>query len=512
MNAQILEILALLRREVWEKRRLFAVIYFVTSMLFLAIGWYWPKNYSSSSTILVDEDNILRPLLEGTAALQTPSDQARLAREIIFSRKAMEKVLIETGWFEVGTPDLRKEQIIADVKKNIDVENAGRNLIKISFTDTDSERAFLTVKEITDDFIANSIQAKQSRSLDAYDFINRQALEYQRKLQAAEEALKNFYSQSLDARPGSQEEVNARIMSLRGRMEATQLEIRELNIRKETLRKQLSGEAAITENLTREGQYREQLNTLQETLNNLRLSYLDDYPDIVQVKTQIATIEKKIEEERKMAESNVAGENNRVTQAATTSSLYQELRSQFSAAETEIASLQARLEETKSLLVTEEDRIVRINDVEAKLAELTRDQAVNRDLYQSLLRQRENARISMNIDQENQGSTFKIQEPPILQLTPQGIRFAHFLAAGVFFSFMLPLGLIYGITFIDQKVRAESVITERLGLPVLASVYHMNTPREYTLNSFKKSVILLVIVTSFVAYGYAAWLRVTGVV
>lgn len=512
MNAQILEILLMLRRELWEKRRIFAAIYFATSMLFLAVGWFWPKTYNSYSTLLVDEDNILRPLLEGTAALQTPGDQARIARELIFSRQAMESVLINTGWFESDSPELLKEEIIADVQNNTEVENAGRNLIYISYTDVDSERAFLTVKEMTDTFISNSVVAKQKRSLDAYEFINNQAQEYQKKLQVADEALKTFFSESIDARPGTQEEVNSRITDLRARMEATQLEIRELNIRRETLRKQLSGEAVITENLTREGQYREQLATLQEQLNTLRLSYHDAYPDIVRLKTQIATIENKIEEERQLAENNIAGENTRVTQAATTSSLYQELRSQFSATETEIASLETRLEETKSLLAKEEARVLRINDVEAKLAELTRDQEVNRELYQSLLRQRESARISMNIDQENQGSTFKIQEPPMLQHTPQGIRFAHFLAMGMIFSFLLPTGLIYGFTFIDQRVRTQSVIADKLGLPVLASVYHMNTPREYTLNSFKKSVVLMVIVASWLIYGWAAFEKVTSTV
>jgi hypothetical protein len=116
----------------------------------------------------------------------------------------------------------------------------------------------------------------------------------------------------------------------------------------------------------------------------------------------------------------------------------------------------------------------------------------------------------MNIDQANQGLTFKVQEPAALQLTPQGIRFAHFLLAGFVCSFAFPIGLIYGLTLLDRRIRFSGTITEKLGLPVLASVYHMNTPIEYSLNTFKKSIILFAILLSWSVYVYAGFLKLNG--
>ena len=46
------------------------------------------------------------------------------------------------------------------------------------------------------------------------------------------------------------------------------------------------------------------------------------------------------------------------------------------------------------------DRSRRIAASESALAELTRDYEVNRDIYQDLLKRRENARVSMNLDAE----------------------------------------------------------------------------------------------------------------
>lgn len=518
MNIDLMDILRLMRREVWIKRRLFAALYLVTSIAFLAVGWNWPKVFTSSSSIIVDQQNILQPLMQGTAVTTDVADRAKMAREIIFSRRAMDKVLDNSGWVKGEVSNLLRERLASTIESRTRVENAGQNIIRISYADQDADRAFQTARQLTEVFIDQSLEAKQRESQEAFEFINGQALQYHVKLKEAEEALKKFHSANFDARPGSQAEVNNRITELRRRKEATELELRELRIERETLQRQLSGEAAITENLTREGQYRERMDELEQQLAALRLSYHDSYPDIVQLKGQIASLQSAIERERsatapvlrggELVEPGEAGSN--VSRAANSSSLFQELRRRFSTTETQIASLNERLTETTELLAKEQDRMLRINDVEAKLSELTRDYQVNQDLYQSLLRQRENARISMNIDKENQGLTFKVQEPAALPLTPKGIRFSHFVAAGLLFSIVLPLGLIYGLTLIDRKVRFQSVVEEDLGLPVLASVYHINTPTEYNLNTFKKSVILLAILISWIAYGYAAWFKING--
>src|SRR3546814_4245213 len=50
-------------------------------------------------------------------------------------------------------------------------------------------------------------------------------------------------------------------------------------------------------------------------------------------------------------------------------------------------------------------------DSEAVTAELTRDYTVNRDVYQDLLKRRESARVSMNLDADQDGPSFAVQNP-----------------------------------------------------------------------------------------------------
>jgi hypothetical protein len=140
--------------------------------------------------------------------------------------------------------------------------------------------------------------------------------------------------------------------------------------------------------------------------------------------------------------------------------------------------LNARINEAKRQLHSELERGKRVHGGEATLAELTRDYQVNRDIYQDLLKRRENARVSMNLDRDKQGLTIKIQEPPTLPLSPSGLRFLHFVIAAPLLGVILPLGLIYGRLRLDPRIRFGALISEKLKLPLLSAVPHLWTPIE----------------------------------
>jgi hypothetical protein len=109
---------------------------------------------------------------------------------------------------------------------------------------------------------------------------------------------------------------------------------------------------------------------------------------------------------------------------------------------------------------------------------VTRDYQINREIYQDLLRRRENARVSMNLDRDRQGSTFRIQEPATLPLYPSGLRFGHFVLGGILLGILIPLGLLYARLQLDPRIRIGSSISRMHKVPIVAVVPHLWTPRE----------------------------------
>ena len=100
----------------------------------------------------------------------------------------------------------------------------------------------------------------------------------------------------------------------------------------------------------------------------------------------------------------------------------------------------------QKMLRNEYERAKRIHGGEATLIKLTRDYDVNQGIYQDLLKRLENARVSRNLDMEQQGLSFKIQEPAKVPLLPTGVRFIHFAIAGIVLGIAVPFGIMRSIS------------------------------------------------------------------
>jgi polysaccharide chain length determinant protein (PEP-CTERM system associated) len=479
MGFSIDQLLTLLWRELYRYRRAVFVAFAVISVAVLLTAMLLPKVYRSYTVIHADESNIIRPLMEGTAVATGVKDQAQNARELLFSRRIMLQVLREAGMQVDDLSELKLERLIDDVQKRTRILGSGQSLIRIEYRDPSPQMAFRVTQKYAELFVTESASAKRQESQEAYAFIDKQVRDYHKKLIEAESRLKEYRSENIE---GTATDSFKRISELRRRLEGSRLELSETRIRADSLEQQLSGEADVTRGMAREGAYRSRIAELQMELDTLRLSFHDTYPDIVQLKSQIEELNHAIEQERVQREQRIREARARgeayIDESIANSPLYQQLRSELSQARTEIATLEARITETEGMLAEENERIKRIHDAEAALAELTRDYEVNRDLYQDLLRRREKARVSMHLDIEERGLTMKVQEPARLSLKPYGLRFLHLALLGLPLALLLPVAAVLGLLQVDPRVRISEQIADQLGLPVAGEIHEIQTPRE----------------------------------
>ena len=459
--------------EAFYHRKAVVGLFIIVNLVALVLSLVWPKGYSASTTILVDDKKIIQPLMQGAAVATEVADRARLAREVLFGRKIMNQILEFGGWMvDKSTPE-EQEKIIERITKRTIIASSGRDLIKIEYRDDDAERAFKTTQKFAELFISEALGAKAAESQAAFDFIDRQTQEYHDKLVRAEEQLKEFRSANIDARPGSDADISTRLGTLQARIEQATQELKETEVKKISLDKQLSGEAEVATVLSREGQYRTRIAELQSQLETLRLSYHETYPDIVRIRHQIDDLNEAIAADRRQRETAKRSGKVAIDESVVNNPMYQQLRRDLSQTQIAVDTLNARINEAKRQLQQELERGRRVHGGEATLAELTRDYQVNRDIYQDLLKRRENARVSMNLDKEKQGLTFKIQEPANLPLEPSGVRFIHFIIGGLVLGILLPLGLIYAKLYADPRIRVGQIISEKHKLPLLAVIPHL---------------------------------------
>lgn len=482
MNQTVANTIRILVSEAIVYRNIIVALFAVISLSMLGIGLMWTKHYSSDVTIKIDQKNIIRPLMEGTAVPTGVGDIARNARELIYSRKMMAEILKFAGWMDSNPSPVEQEKIVEGIKRRTSIEGVGKNLVKITYKDEDPERAKITAQRLAELFVAESRIQKYEESKAAFEFIDKQVAEYHKKLVEAESKLKEFRSKHLDSLPGTDADIAARINGLKDEIEKNRLDLKEAEIKKSSLERQLSGEAEVSISMSREAQYQTRIAELQTKLDTLRLSYKEDYPDIVSIKHQIEDIKQAIVDERERREkaknSKPKNGSSFLSENVAINPLYQELRKDLSASKTTVVTLRARIKELKRRLNEELDRGRSIHVSDAELAELTRGYEVNRDLYQDLLKRREKARVSRNLDRDKQGLTLSIYEPAVLPLEPTGLRFLHFAIGGIFLGVAVPIGLLFALQYIDPRVRSKEVLSEKLGLPVIGVVPVLYAPAD----------------------------------
>ncbi|MBA2079834.1 XrtA system polysaccharide chain length determinant [Rhodanobacter sp. PCA2] len=504
MNEQpvsIQSLLPVLLEEGRRRRVALALVFAAIMLAALVLGLLWPKKYEASTTILVQESNIIAPLMKGAATPTGTTNRADIARAVILSQKVLDKVLAEGGWLASHPNPVELDRITNGIKSRTQVRFSRDNLLTISYHDSDPARTYKVTRLFGQLFISESLASKQRESRDAFEFINSQVEAYKRKLTGAEDKLKVYRENNVDARPGTEAATAARINELRAQVENTRMDVMEKRSQEASLAAQLSGESAVSAVQTTASLYQAQLADLQAQLDKLLLTYTNDYPDVVRVRHQMQDLQQQLAQAER-SRQNPGGRSPSLGGNAQFNPLYQQIKSQLADLRGQIAAGTARMNASQAMLASELERSRRIAGSENATAELTRDYDVNRDVYQDLLKRRENARVSMDLDANQQGLTFAVQNPALMPLIPTGLRFLHFAVAGTLLGLALPLGLLFGVARFDPRVRSAEQLERLTGLPVLATVPYYATPqdkRREQLRNLMLATILAVVAVSYFA-------------
>ncbi|WP_232821007.1 XrtA system polysaccharide chain length determinant [Dyella sp. C11] len=465
--------------EARRRRLALGVAFALIALAALTAGMLWPRKYMASTTILAQESSIITPLMEGAAAPTANKNRANMARDVIFSRKVMGKILEAGGWMVDHPTPVEQDRIAEGIKARTLVQITHDNLITITYSDNNAKRTYEVARAFAQLFISESLASKQRESREAYEFINSQVEAYRAKLTDAEDKLKAYRDANADARPGTEADTAARISQLRTQIESARMDMMERRSQEGSLASQLSGESEVSTVQTADGVLQAQLGEQQAQLNKLLLTYTDSYPDVVRLRHQIEDLKKQLadSDQRKQA-AQLAGTPTALDNNVSFNPAYQQMKSQLVSARAASAAAAARMGASESMLQSELQRSARIANSENVVAELTRDYNVNRDVYQDLLKRRENARVSMNLDAEQRGLTFLVQNPAVMPLAPSGLRFMHFGLAGMGLSVFLPLGLLFALVWFDPRARSVWQVEQAIGGPVLASIPFYPTPSD----------------------------------
>ncbi|WP_022940386.1 XrtA system polysaccharide chain length determinant [Psychromonas hadalis] len=466
---EIFKYIVVVWRELCKRKFKVALTIIAISFMVMVIGMLRPSTFVTSLTIFADNQNIIRPLLGSkTSITGIKQNRTTQVRDIIYSPRILNQVIDDVYGKDTFPNAQARDLKMGHLRNNLSINGKSKNYIKITYKDSDPDRAFITINKVVTLFIEDSANSKREESRSAYNFIDQQTVAYKALLLSAEAKLKEFQSNNFD---GTEEQVSARIATLRSAIEEMNILIEESDTRIWSLKSQLSKESRFANSDFEASIYHAQLQELQKRKATLELSYQDDYPAIIELTYQIADIKKNIRDADKKDKPKKAIDSD-------FNPLYKELRSKLSTARVEKRTLNNRAKAFNSLLGEAYERRKRIANNKAELSELTRDYSVFQAQYEDMLAKKEKARISMVLDIQGQGVNFKLQEAATYPNAPTGARFIHFLMAGPVVALLLVMGLFVAKIVLDGRIRFAHQLSTIKGIPILASLPHATTKKE----------------------------------
>ncbi len=445
----------------------------VTSVV-LIIGWITvfllPDQYEVKSTVYVDTQSVLKPLLKGLAVDDTVKEQAALLmRRTLLSRPNIEKVILQTDLDLTVDNDKQMERLILSLASGITVSGHGdkrrpdANIYRLTYSSADPQMTFRVVDALLDVFLESTLGMTRQDSSSASRFMSKQIQDYKNRLEAADETVKQFKIKHSGLLPSEKNTFFNRLETAKTQLQEALLIQKELEFKTNQLASQLGQvnketNAANVAKMDRSGANR--LADLETQLREYRLRFTDDHPDVIATLAAIEGLETQLKQNNAQNADDVMIEN----------PVYQELSVLHGETKAELAVLNARVEEYRKRITDLNQQVEKIPQIEAEYTALVRDYNVISETYLQLVQRRESATISEEAERSGDTVQFRVIEPPTVPKAPVGPNRPLFLMAVLALGVGAGIGIAVLLAEIKGAIYSKTKLLETFSTPVLGEV------------------------------------------
>ena len=479
-----------------------SAMFSVTAVVALAVGMLLPKKYEASTLILVEANNIMKPLMEGRITPTTVADQTAVVNQLVVGKRVLREVLLFGGWVKPAPalqPEPREEErLLKEIRSRIRIDSTREELVRITFTDSDPRRCYTVANKLAEIYVRESDAGKERESREAFEFIDKQVKEYADKLS-------EIHTKVLAQYRGETKPATATPAAATPHAPATPKisaeELAELRTEEALLKTQVARKppAPSQTSLREEEQARSRVLQLGGQLDQLRSTFTEEHPDVKRVKRELADAQAERDRMEKVAADRDASakiDDDIVRAARARLDEVQRRIAEATGAPARRTSLAAR---TAQIPTTDPiDPDMRTVGRDTTLSELLRRYEATRDDYQDLLKRRENARVTMELDAKHRGFNMSVQELAEQPASVSGLRLMHLTLIGLFVALLVPLGYLALLVRFDRRVRSPQQISRLV--PLLGSISYEPSHRERSRLRSREVLAVLMVGSAFVVY------------
>jgi len=452
-----------------------------------------PGLYRAKATILVQRDQ--EPVVAGAAAL--PADvetRFQIIREELLSRERLDAMVERFGLY----PELRRraprEAIIDRMRKDIEIQPkgseqgiapAGTIAFSLSFRGTDRVQTASVANALAESYVEENLRIRGRQAKDTADALEAHLSEVRARLDE-QEARIGRYQQTHNGELSQQLAVNlARMQQLEIQLQLN----RESRLRAMDRRDIVGGQIVDPRYAEISGSPEasaSRLIRLKQELEDLRTTYSDKYPDIARIKSEISVLESR----QKNVPPDTAVRHPKAVPAP---------------ADNDMRTLASEEDRLRREIGIYRARVDRAPQREQEFAQLSRDYATTKELYGSLLKRYQEAKITDDLGGSSESGQLRILDAAIAPPAPYAPNRSRLMLFALMASLAFAAAAIALAERIDTSFHTVDDLRSFTRVPVLVSIPPLRTHAARWRTRRRFAWMALVTVTGMALIGAATW-------
>lgn len=467
----------------WRRRYLVMAPFVVLPLLGLIVGILAPRIYETRMTILVQEI-ANNPVVQDLAVQTNLKDRMDGLTVLLQSRHILWDVVNSLKLVPENGTDADREAFVVQLSRALSVRLVGKDLVELKMRSRNPDKMPQELEVVAIRFIEAIRAPGQSSVANSEVFLSDKIKEKKADVEKAETALATFRNEHSDQLPELHASNVQRLSQLRDTLQQRKTELAGAEATQQSLRDRLASANPIV------GKIEEQIVQISGQLAMLRARYTDEHSAVQGAIHQLERLQeeraRQIQQAQSLSTEDLAQLWNRASTMQATlppatgangaqpgnNSTQPLLISQLTglqSAEAKVKGLEREIDSLSKDVADMEAKTEAFGGVERVLNDLDREARTQRDLYDSLLKRFETARLTVDLGHFELPEQIKVIDRPGLPVTINLPLFLFFVA-GCVGALVLGVAMAFIAELLDSSIRSVAQLERLVKAPVLSTI------------------------------------------
>ncbi len=522
------------------RKKVFLAMALTVLLVSTAVAVLLPAIYESSSTILIEEQQIPPEFVRSTVTGFADQRIQSLTQQIL-SRTRLWEIIQQFNLYPEMREKYTREEIIELMRGDIIFNTIGAEVgdkrsgggrikalqgpaVTIAFTvayrGKNPETVLKVASTLASLYLEQNLKTREAQAQSTTQFLQAELKELEERIRVLGTQITAFKEKHEGIQPELQTFNMSQAERLESELKQLDINIRSVEDRKIYLEAQLATAKPDTPVISSTGERvmdpASRLHVLQVHLAELQSKFSEDHPDIRKTRREMAEMEKLVNQKggsaslRRQKLTNLKAElgqkqgkysdehpdirklKNEIqrleqeTEKPRTpiqvtdpeNPAYISLMTQVKAADNDMAALRQQRTATKEKVQMYRQRLEETPKVEQEYLALTRDYDNAKHKYQEVMNKILEARISEGMEEHQKGEKFTLIDPATYPEKPVSPKRLLIFLAGVILSLGAGVGMVALTEHLDHSVKSPDELFWVTGLPVLGTIIRIETQED----------------------------------